>query len=257
MTRHPALFLGHGNPMNALTRNAYSDVWRALGTSLPRPRAILCVSAHWYVRGTHVTAQPRPPTIHDFAGFPPELSAFDYPAPGDPGLAREVAELLAPLDVALDESWGLDHGAWSVLAHLHPSADVPVVQLSLDRTQPPSFHYELGRKLSPLRDSGVLILGSGNVVHDLRTFTWEAASPPYDWAARFDATVRDHVTRRDHAPLVAYDRLGADARLSIPTPDHYLPLLHVLGAAHDDDGVSFPVEGIDGGSIGMRAVLIG
>ncbi len=188
----PAIFFGHGNPMNALLNNRYTEAWRALGTSLPRPRAILMISAHWYVPGTAVTAMARPRTIHDFGGFPAELYRYDYPAPGDRALAGRVRELLAPLDVALDErEWGLDHGTWSVLCHAYPDADVPVVQLSIDETQAPRVHYELGRRLAPLRDEGVLLAGSGNLVHNLHTFAWGAHPvEPFDWAVRFEAQAR-------------------------------------------------------------------
>jgi 4,5-DOPA dioxygenase extradiol len=255
-SRLPVLFLGHGNPMNAITANPFADGWGRLGASLPRPRAVLCVSAHWYVAATRVTAMAEPRTIHDFGAFPPELFAVQYPAPGDPALAAEVVRIAAPLSVGLDEEWGLDHGAWSVLCRLFPDADVPVVQLSLDRTQPPQFHYDLGRRLAPLRDSGVLILGSGNVVHNLRAYTWDQATPPFDWAVRFDATCRRLLEAGDHAALVDGQALGSDARMAVPTPDHYLPLLSVIGAGGADP-VTYPVEGFDGGSMSMLAVRLG
>ncbi|MBC5810856.1 MAG: 4,5-DOPA dioxygenase extradiol [Candidatus Eremiobacteraeota bacterium] len=255
----PAIFFGHGNPMNALLNNRYTEAWRALGTSLPRPRAILMISAHWYVPGTAVTAMARPRTIHDFGGFPAELYRYDYPAPGDRALAGRVRELLAPLDVALDErEWGLDHGTWSVLCHAYPDADVPVVQLSIDETQAPRVHYELGRRLAPLRDEGVLLAGSGNLVHNLHTFAWGAHPvEPFDWAVRFEAQARRCLESGDQEPLVDYESLGRDALLSAPTPDHYLPLLYVIGARRPDDVVSFPVEGVDGGSISMLSVRVG
>jgi 4,5-DOPA dioxygenase extradiol len=254
----PALFLGHGNPMNAIQENAYTVGWRRLGESLQRPRAILAVSAHWYLPGTGVTIATAPRTIHDFGGFPPELYRVRYPAPGDPALARRVAELLSPLEVALDERWGLDHGTWSVLRHLYPAADVPVVQLSIDETKPAAFHFELGRRLAPLRAEGVLLLGSGNLVHNLHAYAWGRHAPePYDWAVRFEGRARELLEAGDHGPLVHYERLGHDALLSIPTPDHYLPLLYVAGASRPGERVSFPVEGIDGGSVSMLAVKIG
>jgi 4,5-DOPA dioxygenase extradiol len=251
----PAVFLGHGNPMNAIEDTAYSRAWRALGAALPRPRAILAVSAHWYLPGSFVTAMERPRTIHDFGGFPAELRAVQYPAPGDPALARRVRGLLGP-DVGLDAGhWGLDHGTWSVLVHAFPDADVPVVQLSLDESLSPREHLELGSRLAPLRDEGVLILGSGNVVHNLEAYAWGVQSgAPFDWALRFDQAVRRAVEDGDAATLAAYDRLGRDAALSVPTPEHYLPLLYVLGARHPDDAVTFPVSGFDGGSISMLAV---
>jgi 4,5-DOPA dioxygenase extradiol len=255
-TRLPALFLGHGNPLNALAHNSFTEAWAALGREL-RPRAVLAVSAHWYVPETAVTAAPAPRTIHDFGGFPRELYEVSYPAP-DPGLGRRVRELLAPTPVAFDERWGLDHGTWSVLCHVFPKADVPVVQLSVDETRPPAFHYELGRLLAPLREEGVLIMGSGNVVHNLHAYAWGGhPARPYDWALRFEGQVRRLLEAGRHQPLVDYESLGQDALLSVPTPDHYLPLLYVLGARAPDEPVSFPVDGIDGGSVSMLAVRLG
>lgn len=255
--RPPALFLGHGNPLHALGDNRWTRAWRALGARLPRPRAVLCVSAHWYVAGAAVTAAERPRTLHDFAGFPPELFAVQYPAPGDPALARRAVELLAPEPVALDLSWGFDHGAWAVLRHLFPDADVPVLELALDARRPPHFHYELGRRLAPLRDDGVLVLGSGNVVHNLRQMSWTPDAPPHDWATRFEARVREFVLAGDHDALIEYQHLGDDAALAVPTPEHYLPLLYVLGAGGTGVPVQCPIEGIDGGSISMLAVQAG
>jgi 4,5-DOPA dioxygenase extradiol len=258
MSRLPAIFVGHGNPMNAVHHNAYTHAWAALGASLPRPRAVLCISAHWFVPETGVTVSTAPRTIHDFGGFPRELYEVRYPAPGDPELARRVHTLLAPVPVTLDDTWGLDHGAWSVLAHVFPEADVPVVQLSIDQREPASYHYEVGRRLAALRDEGVLILGSGNLVHNLHAFAWgREGAEPYGWALRFEQDARDLLVAGDQAPLVQYDRLGPDARLAIPTPDHYLPLLYVIATRQRDDAVSFPVEGIDGGSVSMLAVRIG
>jgi 4,5-DOPA dioxygenase extradiol len=257
-TTMPVVFFGHGNPMNALLDNEFSSAWKAVGRALPRPTAVLCVSAHWYIEGTAVTAMPMPRTIHDFGGFPEELFAVEYPAAGSPALAERVRDLLSPVSVAMDRSWGLDHGTWSVLAHVYPDADVPVVQLSIDRDQEPDFHYKLGRALAPLRDEGVLIMGSGNIVHNLHAYAWGRHCPePLDWAARFDALARDLIQRGDDGALVGYEALGADARLSIPTPEHYLPLLYVLGARRADDAVSFPVAGIDGGSVSMLSVQLG
>ena len=256
--RLPALFLGHGSPMNALQSNAWTRGWSALGAALPRPRAVLAVSAHWYIERTAVTAMAEPRTIHDFGGFPRELFAVRYPAAGHPVLAARVQRLLAPLSVAADHDWGLDHGTWSVLCHLFPRADVPVVQLSIDETQPPAFHYELGTRLRPLREEGILLLGSGDIVHNLQTYAWgRHPQEPYDWALRFEARVRRGVMNGEHAALVDYPRLGADAMLAVPTPEHYLPLLYVLGASVPGEPVSFPVEGINGGSISMLAVQFG
>jgi 4,5-DOPA dioxygenase extradiol len=243
--------------MNALLDNPYTQGWAALGASLPRPRAVLAISAHWYLPGTSVTAMAKPRTIHDFGGFPQELFAVRYDAPGDPALAREVQQLL-PVPVGRDEAWGLDHGTWSVLLHLFPRADVPVVQLSIDETQPPEFHYRMGTALRTLRNSGVLILGSGDVVHNLHAYAWgRKPAEPFDWAVRFELRVRELLGRGEHAPLIDYPSMGEDALLSIPTPEHYLPLLYVLGASEAGERVSYPVEGIDGGSVSMLSVRIG
>ena len=252
----PAIFFGHGNPMNAIERNQYTDRWASMGLATPRPKAILCISAHWYVRGaTALTISTSPRTIHDFGGFPPELFAVQYPAPGDPALARRVQTLLRPLDAQLDDSWGLDHGTWSVLRHVYPDADIPVVQLSIDASQPAQFHYDIGRRLAPLREEGVLIVGSGNLVHNLRAYRWDDPEARYDWAIQFEARARELLLSGDHLPLIAYPSLGAEAMLSIPTPDHYLPLLYVLGSGAGDV-VDFPVEGQTGGSISMLAVRL-
>jgi len=258
MARLPAIFFGHGNPMNALEPNAWTEAWADLVRDLPRPRAILCVSAHWYIRATKIGAMAQPATIHDFGGFPRELFAVEYPAPGDPALAAQVTELLAPAPVEADTGeWGLDHGTWSVLVHAYPEADIPVVQLSIDRTQPPAYHYELGGRLAPLRDDGVLVIGSGDIVHNLHTYAWgRHPVEPFDWAVRFEARVRALIEARDHAPVVAYDTIP-DARLAVPTPDHYLPLLYVLGAARADDPIQFFAEGFDGGSVSMTGVKLG
>jgi 4,5-DOPA dioxygenase extradiol len=260
MTRAtPAIFFGHGNPLNALLRNQYTEAWSSIGRSLPRPKAILCVSAHWYFPLTAVTAMQSPRTIHDFGGFPCELYEVEYPAPGSPELARRVRDVLVPVSVQLDEeSWGLDHGTWSVLCHVFPNADIPVVQLSIDETQPPEFHYELGKRLAPLRDEGILIVGSGNLVHNLHTYAWGQHNvEPFDWAVRFEKMARELLLKGDHAPLVDYESLGRDALLSAPTPDHYLPLLYVIGSSQPGDEVTFPVDGFDGGSISMLSVRIG
>jgi 4,5-DOPA dioxygenase extradiol len=254
----PAIFFGHGNPMNALMQNAYTDAWRRVGRETTRPRAILSISAHWFVPDTGVTVSTAPRTIHDFGGFPRELYQVQYPAPGDPALARRVQQLLAPLPVTLDESWGLDHGTWSVLTHVYPAADIPIVQLSIDETRPPQFHYDIGQRLAPLREEGVLIVGSGNLVHNLHAYAWGRHMPdPYEWAVRFESEAKGLLLAGDAAPLVDYESLGRDALLSIPTPDHYLPLLYVVGARQRNDAISFPVEGVDGGSISMLAVRVG
>ena len=244
--------------MNALQTNDWTRGWAALGSTLPRPRAVLAISAHWYITGTAVTAMDSPRTIHDFGGFPRELFAVRYPAPGDPALAARVQQLLAPLPVSADSTWGLDHGTWSVLCHLFPQADVPVVQLSIDETQPPSFHYALGVRLQPLRSEGILLLGSGDIVHNLHAYAWgRHPQEPYDWALRFESRVREALLQGDHAPLIDYATLSRDAVLAVPTPEHYLPLLYVLGASVPGETVSFPVEGMDGGSVSMLAVQFG
>jgi len=254
----PAIFFGHGNPMNALAQNAYTEAWSRIGREVEKPRAILAISAHWYVPGTGVTISTRPRTIHDFGGFPKELFEVQYPAPGDPELARRVQGMLAPLPVSLDSSWGLDHGTWSVLKHVYPEADIPIVQLSIDETRPASFHFEIGRKLASLRGEGVLIVGSGNLVHNLHAYAWGRHAPdPYDWAVRFETEARGLITSGEYRPLVDYESLGEEALLSIPTPDHYLPLLYVIGARQKSDAVTFPVEGVDGGSISMLSVRVG
>ncbi len=254
----PAIFFGHGNPLNALQSNDYTKRWAAMGAEIARPKAVLAVSAHWYVPGTSVTAMHAPRTIHDFGGFPPELYQVKYPAPGDPQLASRVQELLAPISVGMDARWGLDHGTWSVLCHVFPQADVPVVQLSIDETQPALFHYEIAKRLAPLRDEGMLVIGSGNIVHNLHTYAWgRHAVEPLDWAVRFEAQARELMLAGNDRPLVNYEALGRDALLSAPTPDHYLPLLYILALRREGERVSFPVEGFDGGSISMLTVQIG
>jgi 4,5-DOPA dioxygenase extradiol len=257
-TRMPAVFFGHGNPMNALHDNAWTKSWAAFGSAMLRPKAILCVSAHWYLPQTAVTAMASPRTIHDFGGFPAALRAVQYPAPGHPGLAARVAQLLAPTAVEMNQDWGLDHGTWSVLVHVFGNADVPVVQLSIDEGKPARWHFELARKLAPLREEGVLIMGSGNLVHNLHSYAWgQGAVEPYDWAVRFEALARGVMEKGEFATLVDYESLGRDALLAAPTPDHYLPLLYVLAQHQAGEPVSFPVEGFDGGSISMLSVQIG
>lgn len=251
-TRMPAVFFGHGNPMNAVERNRYSDAWRAFGESIPKPRAVLCVSAHWYILATAATAMPQPKTIHDFYGFPKRLYDVTYPAPGDPELAVSLHDLLDPVWVGLDnDSWGLDHGTWSVLVHVFPEADVPVVQLSVDAGKPAEYHLDLGRRLSPLRDEGVLIVGSGDIVHNLRLANFHKAEP-YDWAIRFDSDVQRYLRNGENDALVDYEK-HPDGRLAVPTPDHYLPMLYVAGARRDDDKLSILAEGIDLASVSMTA----
>ena len=255
-TRMPALFVGHGSPMNALADNRYTQALRQQAQRMPRPSAVLCVSAHWYTHCTSVTAMPKPKTIHDFGGFPKALFDIEYPAPGDPQLADKVQSLLAPMTVPADFSWGLDHGAWQVLVHLYQQADIPVIQLSIDATQSPHFHYDLGRRLAPLRDAGVLLLGSGNIVHNLRRMQRADDAPPFDWASRFAAVVRTAVLARDHDSLINFGKYGEDARLSVPTPEHYLPLLYILGAQAAAEQAQVFVEGIENGSLDMMSFSV-
>lgn len=258
INKMPSIFVGHGNPMNTLENNPYTKGWTKLGSEIPHPKAILSVSAHWYLPETSVTSMTNPKTIHDFGGFPDELYRVSYPAPGDPALASRIQNLLAPIPIKPDQDWGLDHGTWSVLCHMFPKADIPVVQLSIDKRRPASFHFEIGSLLSPLRDEGVLVVGSGNLVHNLRAYNWDDRNTEaYDWAARFEKNARELVISRDFEKLVNYEQLGNDARLSIPTPDHYLPLLYILGLSTAEDEISFPVDGIEGGSISMLAVRFG
>jgi 4,5-DOPA dioxygenase extradiol len=252
--RMPAIFFGHGNPMNAIETNAWTETWSRIGREMPKPKGIICISAHWYLPGLLVTAMEKPRTIHDFGGFPRPLYEVRYPAPGDVPLARRIASLL---DAEQDTEWGLDHGTWSVLCHVFPQAEIPVIQVSIDETRPAEYHHGVGRTLAPLRDEGYLLMGSGNLVHNLHTYAWgRHPAEPFDWAVRFEALARSAMVEgRDHV-LVEYEALGRDAQLAAPTPDHYLPLLYVLGARHKEDKVTFPVEGIDGGSVSMLTVQL-
>lgn len=253
--RLPALFVGHGNPMNAIEDNAWSRTWRELGERLPRPHAILCVSAHWMTRGTTlVHAGGHPKTIHDFGGFPAALYAQQYPAPGAPGAAAATIELARSAPLQADFDWGLDHGAWSVLMRMFPRADVPVFQLSLDLAKSPRAQFELARELEPLRERGVLIVGSGNLVHNLRKLA--PGQPPYDWAEEFDARMSAALERRDVAAVVGADKLGGLMRLAHPTIEHFLPVLYALGVADAADELSWFNQGFDLGSISMRSFML-
>jgi len=257
LNRTPALFIGHGSPMNTLERNGFTDSWRSLGEDLPRPRALLVISAHWFFGATAVTAMAQPRTIHDFYGFRRELFEFDYPAPGDPQLAQEIAEVVKPHWVGLDlDQWGLDHGTWSVLAHLYPEADVPVVQLSINALRPLEYHLELAKALAPLRDRGVMILGSGNVVHNLRLVERNRPDAAFDWAQRFDDAVVEQLASDPGEILKVAGH--ADYDLAVPTPDHFIPLLYLAGLAAAGDGVAKPlVRGYSMGSISMTCYGVG
>ena len=251
----PVLFVGHGSPMNAIEHNAFTETLSVLSARLPRPKAVCVVSAHWVTKGAHVLASAHPETIHDFHGFPPELSEVQYPAPGAPQEAEKVAE---NSEIVKDDSWGLDHGAWSVLRHMYPKANVPAFQLSLDERRSFKEHLELGRELRSLRDRGVLVLGSGNIVHNLRRIDWEHPHGAYDWAMEFDAKVKGAVDAHDALALAEPQKWGESLlRTAHPSVEHYLPLLYCMGSTDDRDAVSYPYEGFDFGSISMRAVLFG
>jgi len=253
----PVLFVGHGNPMNCVSDNPFTRAWSALGENLPRPKAIVAVSAHWYVPSTRVTHVRLPRTIHDFYGFPQELFAIDYPAAGAPELAEEVADLLKPDRVDLDEEWGLDHGTWSVLRHIYPNASVPVIQLSIDMRKTPEEHFRLGARLQQLRREGVMIFASGNIVHNIPAFNWHnPAAPPPATGRDFESWVRQHLLAGTPEGLIDYNNTDKDAAFAVPTPDHYLPLLYLAGLQEENDSVSFPVEGFDGGSMSMLAVRL-
>ena len=252
----PVLFVGHGSPMNAIEDNEFRRGWAEAGRRLSRPRAVLCVSAHWETRGVFVTAAARPSTIYDFHGFPDALSQVRYPVPGSPALARRVADVVSRAEVRLDPQRGLDHGSWSVLTAMYPGADVPVLQLSLDATQGPAFHYALGQELVPLRDEGVLIVGSGNLVHNLRLVDFGRADG-YDWADRFNQKLKERIVARDHATLVDYESLGPDSRRAVPTPEHYLPVLYAVGASTEADDVAFFNDKTTLGSVSMTSLAMG
>jgi 4,5-DOPA dioxygenase extradiol len=256
-SRMPSLFIGHGTPLNALADNRWTRAWARIGQQVDRPRAILAVSAHWCTHGVAVTAMHNPPTIHDFGGFSNALHQLQYPAPGDPALAERVQQILAPMPVALDrEAWGLDHGVWSVLLKAYPAADIPVIQLSIDVDAPSRFHFDVGRRLAPLRDEGVLVFGTGNVVHNLRAFRRYEEELAYDWAISFNTHIREAVLARRFEALIDYEAFGDAARLSVPTPEHYYPLLYVAGAAADDPA-TIEIDGVGQGAMSMLSVAFG
>lgn len=256
----PVLFLGHGSPMNAIEENEFVTGFRTVATTIPTPQAILCISAHWETRGTLVTAMESPRTIHDFGGFPQALFDVQYPAPGSPELAMETQRLIKSTVVGLDERWGLDHGAWSVIKHLYPNADIPVIQMSLDYSQPPQYHYELAKELKSLREKGVLIIGSGNMVHNLRMVAWDrlnTAGFGFDWALEANEKMKSYILSDDHSPLVNFRSQGKSFDLAIPTPEHYLPLLYSLAFKEENEPISLFNDLPVGGSLSMTSVKIG
>jgi 4,5-DOPA dioxygenase extradiol len=258
--RFPVLFIGHGSPMNAIEENEFVNGWRNIGKTIPEPRAILCISAHWETRGTFVTAMENPRTIHDFGGFPAELFEVQYPAPGSPELAKETKTLIKNTEVGLDDKWGLDHGCWSVVKHLYPAADIPVIQLSLDYFRPPQFHYDLGRELSLLRKKGVLIIGSGNIVHNLSLVSWDKMEEPgfgYDWAIEANEKMKKFILSDDHKSLINYKLQGRAFNLAIPTPDHFLPLLYSLALKEENERIEIFNDKAVAGSLTMTSIKIG
>ncbi|MEI6288839.1 MAG: 4,5-DOPA dioxygenase extradiol [Chloroflexota bacterium] len=252
----PVLFVGHGSPMNAIEENEFALAWTRAGEQLPRPKVILAVSAHWETIGTKVTAMEKPRTIYDFYGFPQELYEMSYPAPGKPDLVQTIRKLIQKTEIQPDMDWGLDHGTWSVLARLYPKADIPVVQISLDRSKSPKDHYQLGEQLKELREEGVLIISSGNIVHNLRMVKFDD-SLKFGWAEDFDKQVKELILSGDHDPLIQYEKLGQAAQLSINSAEHYIPLLYTLGLKNDDDAISFFADRVTYGSLSMRSVRFG
>ena len=256
----PVLFIGHGSPMNGIEDTAFSRRWSQMAKEIPTPKAVLVVSAHWFTKGTKITAMDFPKTIHDFGGFPQELFDVQYPAPGNPVLAKETAELLHSAHVEFDHDWGLDHGAWTIIRHMYPEANIPVLQLSIDYTKGPQYHYDLAKELNALRKKGVLIIGSGNMVHNLRMVAWDRLNDPeyaYDWAIQMNNKFKELIQAGDHKPLINYSSLGKEAMLAIPTPEHYLPLMYTLGLKNSQDDVSFFNDKAVGGSLTMTSVKIG
>jgi 4,5-DOPA dioxygenase extradiol len=255
----PVLFIGHGSPMNGIEDNEFSQQWEKLAKEIPQPTAVLVISAHWLTRGTHVTAMSNPKTIHDFGGFPQELFQVQYPAPGSPMIAKETAALIKQTNVGLDHDWGLDHGCWTVVKHMYPQANIPVLQLSIDYNQPASYHYSLGKELQALRKKGVLIMGSGNMVHNLRMVAWDKFDVPnfgFDWAQEMNETFKKLISSKDHKPLMDYQSLGNAAMLAIPSPDHYYPLIYSLALQDEKDEVEFFNDRLVAGSLTMTSVKI-
>lgn len=254
----PVLFLGHGSPMNAIEENEFVSTFRKLGNELVRPNAILCISAHWETKGTFVTAMQNPPTIHDFGGFPQALFDVQYPAPGSPELAHETKKIITKTEVGLDDKWGLDHGAWSVISHLYPNADIPVIQMSIDYSQPAKYHYELAKEISSLRKKGVLIIGSGNIVHNLRMVAWEKLNEEYafDWAIEANEMMKKYILSGDHQKLINFKSQGTAFDLAIPTPEHYLPLLYTLALKEENEKITLFNDKPVGGSLSMTSLKI-
>ena len=252
----PLLFIGHGSPMNGIEDNEFSLKWEKLGKEIPLPTAVLCISAHWLTKGTLITAMEHPQTIHDFGGFPQALFDVQYPAPGDPALAKETASLIHKTSVGLDHEWGLDHGTWSIVKRMYPEANIPVLQLSIDYSKGPQYHYELARELEALRKKGVLIIGSGNMVHNLRILDWHRADSGYDWAVDINETFKKSILSGDHKTLINYEGLGQAGKLSIPTPEHYLPLLYILGLTNSKEKTTIFNDKLVMGSISMTSVRI-
>jgi 4,5-DOPA dioxygenase extradiol len=253
----PMLFVGHGSPMNAIEENEFSASWRKVGKELPTPQAILCISAHWETRGTFVTAMEKPKTIYDFYGFPPEMYELAYPAPGNLALAQETTKLVKKAEVQLDSEWGLDHGSWSVLSRMYPDANIPALQLSIDHFKSPEWHYQLAQDLAALRKKGVLILGSGNMVHNLRMVNWENPHTPYDWAQEANVKFKELIAAGDHKPLLDYPSLGKAAMLSVPTPEHFLPMLYILGLKEKSEKLEFFNDKAVMGSVSMTSFRVG
>lgn len=254
----PILFLGHGNPMNAIEENEFVNGFREIGAEIPKPDVILCISAHWETRGTFVTAMEKPRTIHDFGGFPRELYEIEYPAPGSPELANDIIESVTKVKIEPDYQWGLDHGAWSVIKHLYPDASVPVVQLSLDYTKSAEYHYQLAQELSPLREKGVLIIGSGNMIHNLRLAAWDKLNDQfaYDWAIEADTRMKKFMQGENHQELIDYTAQGESFRLAIPTPEHYLPLLYILALKEKQESITIFNDKIVAGLLSMASLKI-
>jgi 4,5-DOPA dioxygenase extradiol len=255
-TKTPLLFVGHGSPMNAIEDNSFSKTWRSIGANLAKPAAILCVSAHWETHGTFVTAVEHPKTIHDFSGFPNELFSVEYPAPGYPALASETKKIVSKTNIELDQSWGLDHGTWSVLKHIYPNADVPIVQLSINHNQPPQWHYDLAKELSSLRNKGIMIVGSGNMIHNLRMIDWHNPNGGYAWAEEINEKFKTLIMENNHKALINYSGLGKEAQLAIPTPEHYIPLLYILGLKEENESIKFFNDSTTMGSLSMTSLQI-